>query len=304
MTDRARAIDELHRRRPRSRFLRASGWLAVALVTAGWLGGGFLADPGWTPRRAANLQRFLGEIVPFPLQGQRWDTHAAAAWARELWDARLAVAAMETLAISVLAILLAGALGAVLAPWAARSFARPDPFLPDPRPAGPLRRAAWAVLVVAVRAVLALLRAIPEYVWAFLLLALFGPTAWPLVLALALHNAGILGKLTADMVENLEQPTLSALRGVGAGRAAIALAGMVPLSMNRFLLYLFYRWETCVREATVLGMLGMVSLGFWIREARARNHYDEMMLAMLCGAVLVIVGDLVSAVLREVVRRA
>jgi phosphonate transport system permease protein len=304
MSDPARTIDALYRQRPRSRFLRASAWLAAGVVVAGWLGGGFLTDPGWTPRRAANLQRFLGEIVPYPLQGEAWDWSVAMGWARELWTEKLATATLETLAISVLAILLAGALGAMLAPWATRSFARPDPFLPDPRPAGKGRRLAWRLLVVAVRTVLALLRAIPEYVWAFLLLALFGPTAWPLVLALALHNAGILGKLTADMVENLEQPTLSALRGLGASRGVIALAGIVPLSMNRFLLYLFYRWETCVREATVLGMLGMVSLGFWIRDARARNHYDEMMLAMLCGAALVIVGDVVSALLREVVRRA
>jgi len=304
MSDRARIIDALYRQRPRNGFLRIGGWLAAGLVVAGWLGGGFLADPGWTPRRAANLQRFLGEIVPYPLQGEPWDWSVAFAWARELWNEKLATATLETLAISVLAILLAGALGGALAPWATRSFARPDPFLPEPRPAGPVRRVAWRLLVTSVRVVLALLRAIPEYVWAFLLLALFGPTAWPLVLALALHNAGILGKLAADMVENLERPTLAALRGLGASRGPIVLAGIVPLSMNRFLLYLFYRWETCVREATVLGMLGMVSLGYWIRDARARNHYDEMVLAMLCGAVLVIVGDVVSALLREIVRRA
>ena len=78
----------------------------------------------------------------------------------------------------------------------------------------------------------------------------------------------------------------------------------MTLSLNRFLLYLCYRWETCVREATVLGMLGMLSLGFWIQDARARNQYDNMVLAMACGALLVVVGDLVSALVREVVRRA
>ena len=65
-----------------------------------------------------------------------------------------------------------------------------------------------------------------------------------------------------------------------------------------------YRWETCVREATVLGMLGIVSLGYWIVDARARNHYDEMFLLVLVGAAIVLVGDLVSAAAREVVRRA
>ncbi len=74
--------------------------------------------------------------------------------------------------------------------------------------------------------------------------------------------------------------------------------------LPRFLLFFFYRWETCVREATVLGMLGIVSLGYWIVDTRARNHYDEMFFFVLLGAGIVLVGDLVSAVAREVVRRA
>ena len=304
MSARAEAVARLARNRPRSRFLRVSGWLALVLAGAAWPLGGFLGDAGWTARRAANLQRFLGEVVPHPLQGEAWNWREAAGWALALWRDHLGAATAATLAISIAAILLAGLIAAALAPWAARNFARPDPFLPAPRRPGRARRWAWAAVVAATRALLTLLRSIPEYVWAFLLLALCGPTAWPLVLALALHNAGILGKLAADLVENLEGPTLAAQRGLGASRGQIVLAGIVPISLNRFLLYLFYRWETCVREATVLGMLALVSLGFWIQDARARNHYDEMVLAMACGALLVLAGDLVSALAREVVRRA
>lgn len=297
-------LDALRRTRPRDRFLRLGGLGAILLVTAAWTLGDLFAGDPWSARRLANLQRFLGELVPYPLQGQPWSWSTATGWAADLWHSHLAAATGATLAISVAAILLAGLLGGLLAPWATRSFARPDPFLPATRPAPAWRRHGWQALVVVSRALLAVLRSIPEYVWAFLLLGLLGPTAWPLVLALALHNAGILGKLSADMVENLEGPTLSALRGTGAGRWQVALAGIGPLSLGRYLLYLFYRWETCVREATVLGMLGMVSLGFWIQDTRARNNYDEMLLAMACGAMLVVLGDLVSAVVREVVRRS
>jgi phosphonate transport system permease protein len=94
------------------------------------------------------------------------------------------------------------------------------------------------------------------------------------------------------------------MRGLGATRTQLYLAGVFPLSINRFLLYLCYRWETCVREATVLGMLGGVSLGFWVQDARARNHHDEMALVILLGSLLVIAGDVVSVMIREVVRRA
>ncbi|HOX25450.1 MAG TPA: ABC transporter permease subunit [Candidatus Krumholzibacteria bacterium] len=303
MTAREATIRRLRAERPRSRFLRASGWAVVGLVAVSWALGGFLAEPAWSAGRAANLRRLLHEVVPYPLQGADWSWSVAATWLGGIWRDYLGEATFSTLATSVAAILLAGSLGAFLVPWAARGFACPEPFLTDPvAPRWPVRLA-WGAVVVVARALLTLLRSIPEYVWAFLLIALYGPTAWPLVLALALHNAGILGKLTADLVEHLEQPTLAALRGLGARRRQIVFAGIFPLSVNRFLLYLFYRWETCVREATVLGMLGLASLGFWIQDARARNHYDEMVLVMAAGGLLVTAGDLVSALARELVRR-
>ncbi len=51
-------------------------------------------------------------------------------------------------------------------------------------------------------------------------------------------------------------------------------------------------------------MLGIVSLGYWIVDARARNRYDEMIFYVLAGALLVLAGDLVSALVRRTVRRA
>ena len=90
---------------------------------------------------------------------------------------------------------------------------------------------------------------------------------------------------------------------MGATRSQVALLAATPLSFSRFLLYVFYRFETCVREATVLGMLGVVSLGYWIEDARTKQYYDEMALYLCCGALLVLVVDLLSAVARRALRR-
>ena len=49
-------------------------------------------------------------------------------------------------------------------------------------------------------------------------------------------------------------------------------------------------------------MLGFVSLGFWIQDARARNVYDEMFLLIILGAALIMGGDLVSAIVRALIR--
>ncbi|MEM7349240.1 MAG: ABC transporter permease subunit [Acidobacteriota bacterium] len=301
---RDREIRRLHRQRPRSRFARWSGVALLALVILSWSNRelwpvGFLDE-----RRLGNLERFLGELRPYPLQGQDFDLAIAANWAGEILAEKGAAAARVTLAMSVAAIVLAAlwALGAMF--FAARTLATPEPYLPGPQSPSRLRTSAWRSAVALTRAILIFIRAIPEYVWAFLFLAIFGPNAWPVVLALALHNAGILGKLTAEVVENLDPASLRALRGLGAGRLQIAAAGLFPLILPRFLLFFFYRWETCVREATVLGMLGIVSLGYWIVDTRARNHYDELFFFVLIGAGIVLVGDLVSAIAREVVRRA
>jgi phosphonate transport system permease protein len=147
-------------------------------------------------------------------------------------------------------------------------------------------------------------RAIPEYIWAFLFLAMLGPLAWAPVLALAVHNAGILGRLGSEVGENTETPPLVALRALGATRIQLVTSVLIPTAFPRFLLFFLYRWETCVREATVLGMLGISSLGFWIQDARARNFYDEMFFLVVLGGVLVLLGDIVSAAVRQWVRNS
>ena len=56
----------------------------------------------------------------------------------------------------------------------------------------------------------------------------------------------------------------STARAAGASRSQIAVTAIAPLVFNRTLLFFFYRWETCVRDATSLGLLG---IGF-MRRAR------------------------------------
>lgn len=225
----------------------------------------------------------------------------AARWGWEILDNKGFEALYTTFLISVAAIVLASVVGALLTIPAARNIATDQPFGLYHGSPSVVSRLLWQITLVVTRGVLILLRAIPEYVWAFLLLAVLGPTVWPIVLAL--HNAGILGKLSAEVTEDLPPAPLGALHALGASRAHVSVMAVLPVALPRFLLFFFYRWETCVREATVLGMLGIASLGFWIQEARARNFYDEMLFLVLLGVVLIIVGDVFSSLARRWLRR-
>jgi len=295
-------IDHLRRTRPRSRLLRFSVMASAGLVLYAWLGGDIHVDDFFSARRAENLARFAHvDAVPFALREVDWSLFDYADFALGLARDRGFEGLLATFAISVLAIALAavGALG--LAFLAARNVTSSAPFGDS---TGQHKTPTWAIACAITRGALVLLRAIPEYVWAFLLLAMLGPNAWPAVLALAIHNAGILGKLGAETVENLDPRPLAAWRGAGGSRAQIAWLGALPLAANRFLLYFFYRFETCVREATVLGMLGVVSLGYWIQDSRSKQFYDEMIVFVALGAALVLAADFTSALVRRALRRA
>jgi len=304
MSDRELQLRALYLERPRDRFVRASMAVLGIVMLASWLSGEFHLSDVFSQRRLANAERFAADVVPYSLRGEPLSISATAAWAGERLADGGAQAMLATVAISVAAIVLAALLGALACLPAARSFMSPDAFAPSARPPRMPARAASAAVVAGTRAVLIFVRAVPEYVWAFLLVKIFGFSAWPAVLALAIHNAGILGKLMAETVENCEPAPPTALRALGATRLQVALTAILPDTMPRFLLYFFYRWETCVREATVLGMLGVLSLGSLIRDARASNFYDEMLFYVMLGAALVLVGDLVSALARAALRRA
>ncbi len=280
-----------------------------ALVVWSWTSGDIELSDLLDARRLENLKSFLrDDAQPFALRGHPFTFSGLAAWAGGLLASRGLTGSIQTLAISVLAISLAAMGGLCLAPFAARNLAASRPFS-FAAGAGRirvqrLRETAWRASTLLARAFLVFLRAIPEYIWAFLLLAMLGPSAWPAVLALAVHNAGILGKLGAETIENLDAAPLRSLWWLGVRRSQIAAFAVAPLALTRFLLYFFYRFETCVREATVLGLLGVVSLGYWIQDARARQFYDEMLFFVLLGAGIVLVGDVLSTLARSFLRRA
>ena len=292
-------VRALHRARPR----RTAVTVTVGALAAGtllpWLDPQ-LSAPLWTERTARNVDRFLTEIRPYPLQDAPWDWAVYGRWLVETFAESAPAALGTTLALSVAAIVLAGAAGLAFGLLGARNLAAPRPF--ETRRDAPAAAAAARALRGGTQALTLFLRAVPEYVWAFLLLSLMGVGPWPAVLALAAHNAGILGRLYAETVENMDPRAPRTLAALGADPVGIAAVAVVPRNLGRFLLYFFYRWETCVREATVLGLLGFVSIGAFIQEARAAVRYDEMVHYVALGAVLILIGDAVSAGVRRAAR--
>lgn len=296
-------IARLRAARPRDRFVRLTLLAFACLLVGVWFTGEFaLAEFDWD-RRMANCQRFLGQVLPFPVQQATEASFTeklglAGRWFSDLWQEQGAEAFRYTLGLSVVAIVLAG-IGSVMSlPLTSRRLASASPFLPPHASVSGWQRVLWSTVRRGFRGVLIVARSIPEYMIAFFLVVALGFNAWPAVLALAIHNAGILGRLGSEVIDNQPSAGPEAQRSLGASRLQIYAFSSVPHAFSRFLLFFFYRWETCVRDATVLGMLGIPTFGYYLLEARAKDHLDEMLFFVLLGSVAVLVGDLLSTVLR------
>jgi phosphonate transport system permease protein len=161
----------------------------------------------------------------------------------------------------------------------------------------PLWLLRWAVFGVA-RLVLNFARAIPELVWALVFVVAVGLGPFPGVLALAVHSAGILGKLYAELLESVDQRIVEVARVTGAGETAVTLLTRVPLALPVLLSYTLFRWECNMRAATVLGFVGAGGIGTQLSISMKLFRYDEVLTLALAILVLVTLVDVVSSIVR------
>ena len=307
-------IKQLKRTAPRSMMARALLWSSVILVIISWFPS--IINVSTEPlvkasssntmqlSKSDRLSHFLTKMTPAPVrESGAWDD--AIPWANELWRENGKNAVINTIAMATAAIIISAFAAWLLLPWASRALASAKPLGLFGGKDNPFRNIIWRSVGLLTRFLFVISRAIPEYIYAYLLIGLLGVSAWPLVLALALHNFGILGRLWGEVIENQPAEAPRQLLHTGSGRLQCYFSSFVPASFNRFLMYLFYRWETCVREATVLGMLGFASLGLHIQLSRNFSRaYDEMIFYVLLGSAVIFIGDLISLYLRRGLAKA
>ncbi|MFS0636061.1 ABC transporter permease subunit [Mesobacillus foraminis] len=137
-------------------------------------------------------------------------------------------------------------------------------------------------------------RAIPELVWAMIVIFIFKPGILPGAIALALHNFGILGKLCAEVIEDTDSRPIRNLASAGAGRMQILLYGVLPSVLPQFLTYILYRWEVIMRTTIVVGFVGAGGLGQQFKLSMSFFHYTEITLLLVCYIVLVLIADFLS----------
>lgn len=208
---------------------------------------------------------------------------------------------LQTIAMSILAIAFAGVGGSLLSFPAAHNFFLPGGLLNGGQNSRQHQILVWTMLLLT-RFILLMARAVPAPIWALVALFVLFPGILPGAVALGLHNLGILGRLMAEGVENLDQRPLLSLRAAGTPATQVFLYGVLPMTLTRFLSYILYRWEVCMRETVIVGLVGAGGLGRLLTEQLSSFDYRKLVVTLGCFVLLTFGVDWVSRGARRSLR--
>jgi len=154
-------------------------------------------------------------------------------------------------------------------------------------------------LRTAARAMLVLLRAIPEVVWALVFVRALGLGPAAGVLALTITYGGMLGKVYAEILESSDTRPARALLEAGSGRITALGYGLLPGAAQELVSYTVYRWECAVRASVVMGFVGAGGLGQLMDQSMKMLNGGEASTILLTFLLLVLLADALSAALRR-----
>ncbi|GBG93687.1 phosphonate ABC transporter permease protein [Ligilactobacillus salitolerans] len=190
---------------------------------------------------------------------------------------------IQTLAIAFLGTFVSAILSVPFAFWAARA-AKENKFH--------LRSTSGKFVLV-------LIRTFPELVLAIMFIKAVGPGSFAGVLAVSIHSIGMLGKLFAEAIENMDRGSEEAIQSAGGNKADMWILATMPTIMPEFLSFTLYRFEIAVRSASILGMVGAGGIGTPLLFAIQTRNWPRVGIILLGIIVMVTVIDYISGTIRK-----
>lgn len=244
------------------------GWGAVAVAAAGvWV-----CDIKWMD---------LIEVWPkLPaIMAQFWPPNFGS------YDfATMASAMGKTLAIALAAVILSLVFSLLLGSFAARNVA----------PTNAVRTGSRLALVI--------IRGVPEVILAIMLIVVTGLGSQAGIIALAFGGVGLLGKLIADSLEEVQTGPQKALTATGATRLQTYTASTLPQGARAIIGHSFYLLDTNIRAATILGIVGGGGIGYYLLNAGQGSNYQLVTSIVLMILVTVLAVEGLAMWVRKVLR--
>jgi phosphonate transport system permease protein len=188
---------------------------------------------------------------------------------------------LETLGIAVLGTFISAVLCVPFALLAARNMTK------------------YRSISSASKVILSAIRVFPELILALLFIKAVGLGPFAGILALGIHSIGMLGKLIAEAIENMDFSANEALMASGANKIETIWFAVIPEVLPAFMSYTLYRFEISVRAAAILGIVGAGGIGAPLIFALNGHSWDRVGIILIGIIVMVTIIDLISSSIRK-----
>lgn len=205
-----------------------------------------------------NVSRFIGMATP--LQWPGWNvigtrqsdgtTTFVTEWVGVEPIIEMGGVILITLALTIAGTSLAALLSIPIAYGAARNTS-PNTFV-----------------MTACRGIGVVARAVPDIaIVVFFAFLWFPPTTLPAIIGIGLHSVGMISKMMADAIEQIDEGPRLAIRSAGGSRAQEFWAGVIPQALPAWIAVSLHRADINLRGTVILGVVGVAGLGYELDEA-------------------------------------
>ena len=149
------------------------------------------------------------------------------------------------------------------------------------------------------RAVIVLTRAIPDLVFALIFVRALGLGPLPGVLAIGFHSIGMLGKVFADSIEEIDPGPLDAVRSAGATQRQTRVAAVLPQVLPSFIGMTLYRLDINVRASAILGLVGAGGIGTKLSERLGTLQYERAFGIIVVIFLMIVAVEKLASSIRQ-----
>ena len=149
-----------------------------------------------------------------------------------------------------------------------------------------------------------LTRSIPDVVLAMAFVLMFSLGTLPGILAIGIHSIGMISKMFADAIEQIDEGPRLAIRAAGGTKLQQFTAGVLPQVLPSWVATVLHRNDINLRGSVVLGYVGVAGLGLEMSYAFKALNYGRgpgiaLVIFVLCVAMEIVSSAVRGAMLGE-----
>lgn len=149
------------------------------------------------------------------------------------------------------------------------------------------------------KAIMNVVRAVPDLFWAKLLVTAIGIGAFAGSWALSIFSLAVMVKLFSETIDAADERPLEAARATGGRHLPAVRTGVLPTVFPAYVAYALYVFELNIRASIVLGLVGAGGVGRVVETQRQFFRFDRILGILIIIFAIVIVIEQISVALRR-----